>query len=77
MWSGCRQADPVVSQAYSGMPRYVLAFPLPQAALVTAASGEKGLWVVWCNSGEVMLRLRGRDILIGMITVRVMVGGGH
>ena len=27
----------------------------------------KGLWVVWCNSGEVMLRLRGREILIDMI----------
>ena len=25
MWSGCRRADPVVSQAYPGMPRYVLA----------------------------------------------------
>ena len=43
-------------------------FPPPQAALVTVASGEKGLLVVWCNSGEVMLRLRGREILIGMIT---------
>ena len=53
----------MVSQAYPGMPRYVT-----QAALVTVASGERGLWVVWCNSGEVMLRLRGREILIGMIT---------
>ena len=26
MWSGCRQADPVVSQAYPGILRYVLAF---------------------------------------------------
>ena len=43
-------------------------FPPPQAALVTVAFGEKGLWVVWCNSGEVMLRLRGREILNGMIT---------
>ena len=50
-------------------------FPPPQAALVTVASGEKELWVVWCNSGEVMLRLRGRGTLICMI--RVMVGGGH
>ena len=40
-------------------------FPPPQAALVTVASGEKGLW---CNSGEVMLKLRGTGILIGMIT---------
>ena len=53
----------MVSQAYSGMPRYVLAF-----LHLTVASGEKGLWVVWCNSGEVMLRIRGREILIGMIT---------
>ena len=43
-------------------------FPPPKAALASVASGEKGLWVVWCNSGEVMLRLRGREILIGMIT---------
>ena len=64
MWSGYRQANLVVSQAYSGMPRYVLAF-LHLRQLTVA---EKGLWVVWCNSGEVMLRLRGRDILIGMIT---------
>ena len=50
-------------------------FPSPQVALITVASGGKELWVVWCNSGEVMLRLRGRGILICMI--RVMVGGGH
>ena len=43
-------------------------FPPPQAALVTVASGGRGLWVVCSNSGEVMLRLRGREILIGMIT---------
>ena len=30
-------------------------FPPPQAALVTAAAGDKGLRVVWCNSDEVML----------------------
>ena len=27
-------------------------FPPPKAALATVASGEKGLWVVWCNSDE-------------------------
>ena len=43
-------------------------FPPPKAALVTVAFGEKGLWVVWCNSGEVMLSLRGKEILIDMIT---------
>ena len=42
-------------------------FPPPQASLVTVASGKRGLRVVWCNSGEVMLGLRGREILIGMI----------
>ena len=26
MWCGCRRADQVVSKAYPGMPRYVLAF---------------------------------------------------
>ena len=26
MWYGCRRADQVVSQAYPGMPRYILAF---------------------------------------------------
>ena len=30
-------------------------FPPPKAALVTVASGEKQLWVVWYNSGEVMV----------------------
>ena len=81
MWSGCRQADSAVSQAYSGMPRYVLAFLHLRQPSSLLHLGEKGLWVVSCNSGEVMLRLRGREILIGMITnfkmVRVMVGGGH
>ena len=43
-------------------------FPSPQVALVTVAYGEKGFWVVWCNSGEVRLRIIGREILIGMIT---------
>ena len=43
-------------------------FPPPQAALVTVASVEKGRWVVWYNSGKVILRHRGRDILNGMIT---------
>ena len=31
-------------------------FPPPQAVLVTVASGEKGLWVVWCNSGEIRVK---------------------
>ena len=56
MWFGCRQLDAVVSQAYPGMPRCVLAgFPPPQAALITVAFGKRGLWVVWCNKGEVIV----------------------
>ena len=35
-------------------------FPPPQAALVTVASGEKGLCVVWCSSGEVRFKGQGR-----------------
>ena len=65
MWSGCRRADPVVSQAYSRDAEICPGFPPPQAALVTVTSGEKGLWVVY---GEVRLRVIGREILIGMIT---------
>ena len=34
-------------------------FPPPRTALVTVASGEKGLWVVWCNSGEVRVKEQG------------------
>ena len=56
MWCGCRRADPVVSQAYPGMPRYVMAFlHLRQPSSLFQV---KGLWVVWSNSGEVMTRLR-------------------
>ena len=39
-------------------PEICPGFPPPQAALVTVASGGKGLWVVWFNSGEVMLTLK-------------------
>ena len=37
-------------------------FPPPQAAVVTVASGKKGLWVVWCNSDEVRVKEQGREI---------------
>ena len=40
MWSGCCRADPVVSQAYPGMPRYVLAFLHLKAALSVILRNE-------------------------------------
>ena len=48
-------------------------FPLPQAALVTVASGEKGLWVVWCNSGEIRVKEQGREIRIDRIQISVRI----
>ena len=48
-------------------------FPPPPADLVTVASGEKGLWVVWCNSGEVRFKERGREIRIDMIQICVRI----
>ena len=53
IWSGCRQADAVVSQAYPGCAEICPGFPPPQAARVTVASEEKGLWVVWYDSDVV------------------------
>ena len=52
-------------------------FPPPQAALVTVASGEKELWVVWCNSGEVWFKGQGRAKWEYNKYVKVMVGGGQ
>ena len=50
----------VVSQGISGSNAETCpGFPPPQTALVTAAYGEKGLWVVWCSSDKVRLRLKG------------------
>ena len=49
----CRFPIAVVSQAYPGNAEMCPGFPPPQAAFVTAAAGDKGLWVVWCSSGEV------------------------
>ena len=48
-------------------------FPPPKAALVTVASGEKGLWVVWCNSGEVRVKEQGRGIRIDRIQICVRI----
>ena len=69
MWSGCRQADAVVSQAYPGSAEICPGFPPPQAARVTVASGEKGLWVVWYNSDVV--KVQGREIRIGRTQICV------
>ena len=71
MWSGCRQADAVVSQTYPGYAEICPGFPPPQAARVTVASGEKGLWVVWYDSDVV--KVQGREIRIGRIQICVRV----
>ena len=69
MWSACRQADAVVSQAYSGYAEICPGFLPPQAARVTVASGENGLWVVWYNSDKA----QGREICTGRIQICVRV----
>ena len=48
-------------------------FPPPKVALVTVTSGEKGLWVVWCNSGEVRVKEQGREIHIDRIQICVRI----
>ena len=48
-------------------------FPPPQAARVTVASGEKGLWVVWYDSDVVKAKAQGREIRIGRILLCVRV----
>ena len=55
---GCRLPIAVVSLACPGNAEMCPGFPPPQVALVTAAAGDKGLWVVWCSSDEVRLRHR-------------------
>ena len=83
----------MVSQAYSGMPRYVLAFlHRPKAALVTVAYGEKGLCVVvWCNSDEDRVKGQGREnlndgnttitlrlrLMVGIVVRSLGSGGGN
>ena len=47
--------------------------PQPQVALVTVASGKRGLWVVWCNSGEVKVKEQGREICIDRIQICVRI----
>ena len=47
--------------------------PPPQAALVTVASWKRGLWVVWCNSGDVKVKEQGREISIDRIQICVRI----
>ena len=61
----------MVSQAYPGYAEICPGFPPPQAARVTVASGEKGLWVVWYNSDVVKVKVQGREIRIGRIQICV------
>ena len=64
MQFGCHRLDVVFSQGISGSNTEMCpGFPPTQTALVTAASGENGLQVVWCSSDDVRLRLKGREIL--------------
>ena len=61
----------MVSQAYPEYAEIWPGFPPPQAARVTVASGEKGLWVVWYNSDVVKVKVQGREIRIGRIQICV------
>ena len=63
----------MVSQAYPGYAEICPGFPPPQAAHVTVASGEKGLWVVWYDSDVVKVKAQGREIRIGRILICVRV----
>ena len=47
-------------------------FPSHQTALVTVVSREKGLWVVWCNSGEVRFKKQGKENLSDWNTVSLL-----
>ena len=66
MWFGCPQPDAVVSPAY----RCVLAFLYLRQPLSLL---RLGLWVVWCNSGEVMVKEQGREIRIDRIQICVRI----
>ena len=63
----------MVSHAYPGNAEMCPGFPPPQAALVTAAAGDKGLWVVWCISDEVRLRQKvGKSLMAQLNNVRII-----
>ena len=63
----------MVSHAFPGYAEICPGFPPPQAARVTIASVEKGLWVVWYNSDVVKVKAQGREIRIGRILISVRV----
>ena len=60
----------MVAQAYPRYAEICPGFPPPQAARITVAFGEKGLWVVWYDSNVVKVKAQGRGIRIG----RIMLG---
>ena len=65
----------VASQAYPGNALMCPSFPPSQAALVTATTGDKGLWVVWCSSDEVSLTVKvkgGKSSLTGLNNIRIV-----
>ena len=68
MWFCCRQPDAVVSQAYPGMQRCVLALLHLSQALSLLHMG-----IVWCDSGEVRFKEQGREIRIGRIQIRIRI----
>ena len=79
MGCGCRRADPVVSQAYPGMPNYVLAFlhhRQPSSLLHLGKRGFGSMVKQW--RGNVKAQREGNPNWHDYgLMVRVMVGGGH
>ena len=65
MWSGCHLPNAEVCPGS----------PPPYAAHITVTSGEKGLWVVWYNSGVVRLRHKRGKIQICLRVITVLVVG--
>ena len=57
----------MVSQAHPRYAELCPGFPPPQAARVTVASGEKGLWVVWYNIGRILICVRVIIVLVAGI----------
>ena len=73
MWSGCRQADAVVSQAYSGYAEICPGFPPPQTVLAITASGSGtlGRMVQWWRVASCKY-VKGRDNLSDGNTVNML-----
>ena len=76
MQFGCRLPIAVVSQAYPKNAEMCPGFPPPQAALITAAAGNKVLWVVWCSNDKVRLRQKGGKSSVARLNnVRIIMVG--